>query len=311
MKLTKNIGRAALPVILALSGPIFAQEVDIHEVDPEEMDIIVTTSAVMKKTPWFFEAELAPSFSRNALASRGDRLSDLKSASSATLGYEGYFIPKRLRYVVKAGAKWESDFEWGDDDPDTSALYLGAKLNLERTKQRRRISPFISYQVDFGRQDFFGAFDYTDHAFSLGSDIILGCKQDGNKCTDSWPGKFKISPSLDRIYSRDETRERTTPRLRGSYDLALENRLRIRLEGDFQWRRFDHVDDGGNNLPTRRQRRFIGAASVNFAKMIDENSRLLDTLSLGMRYSYADERGEKDDMSLAEFLPSIKLKLIW
>ncbi len=304
LKISFFAALACVPVF-SVGAPAHAQEVKAFEPN----DPSISKKNEPKPPALSISFELSPNVTSDLTQARGNRLQDANAASALALNFT---TDKDQTFVfsASAGAKWTSDFENGDAQREQSSFLANAKINWNRGF--RRISPFVRYDIEHLTNDFFGAQVATDHSFSIGADIVLlgsrRCKPgevpsengDGhNACTGSWPYKFTVIPSFDRLESDDPTRERITPRVQGKAEFTLSNGIAFTASGDYQHRVFDK-----NILGRLTQSRFLGSAGVNFAGLISGKTIKIDKLFLGGQW-LSLQTGGPGDISKVSFLPSL------
>lgn len=302
---------ASIVSAIALFAPVSslcAQDVDAFvSEDPE-----AKKSGSDKKDEIAIELDLRPNFSSDQTQRRGDRLLDANATSALGLKYKTH-LSKNIALTADTGVRWTSDFENGDGEREQSSFVTNAKLNWDRGF--KRVSPFISYGLEVLTNDVFGERVATDHNFAIGADIVIfkvnrclhgqtpGAPGDrSNNCTGSSPYKLTLIPSVTRIESTDQARERYAPGLKGKADFTLPNGVSLTAAVDYQHRMFD------NTLAGRKtQDRILASGGVDFAKLVDIAPLKLETLFLGAEWLSVQEGGV-DDVSKVSLLPVIKVR---
>jgi len=312
----KLIGLATLAGFVSSGAQ--AQVVDVFEGSDSTVGATTEAGASNQDSEpkILISANFTPTFDNNLLAAAGDRLSDFSTTSFSMSyttpknGSDGQINPFVLS--VSGGFNLQNDFDDDRSDITPSSLVAGSKLNWNRGFQR--LSPFLQYGFEQGYSGTLEGAGAADHTFALGADITIfdlkQCKQGEhpstvrgvNNCTGASLFAFAFAPSIERIVSNLESRERTTPSIKAKISGVLVGLLDWEASAVYQYRIFDRLE--GARV---RQSRFISSAGVNFSRLIDPDNSHLESLTLGIRWTEGSKAGATDASSFA-FLPSIGLK---
>lgn len=305
--MTKRLIIAGVACIL--SGPVAAQVVEEPSVGPgiasEASSPPAAGTAAPLKPTLGWKLQLAPSFGNNLLKDEGDRLSEYQSTSAGLEASVPFTAAVKL--TVEGGAKIDTDFD-DDSGEDGGSAFVGSG-KLEWGRGFRRVSPFLTYGFEAGYTDVFDKHSYTDQRLAAGVSFkslsYIRCNegQTRDEClaNDIEGLSFVISPQIERTFSDEENRERTTLKLGSSLAGKLVNRIKWNIDATGEARFFDRF--AGVRKEVYKAVIFGG---VDVAELFAPNRRLLKNVKLGVRWSgsTSDVDGDRSDF---HFLPVLTI----
>lgn len=256
--------------------------------------------------------EVSPSFANDRTADRGERFADAVTANKV-----GFVVQseKTADFVFTGEARiaWNSDFEFDDMDEDNSSIIASGKLNWNRGF--RRLSPFAKYQFEHITEGFLGDGKSHDHQLSAGLDIAFFkgeyCQNvmagpERSECRKTSEYSVTVQPSIERLWSDVESRERWTPRVQANGSFKLVRGINFTASADYQYRLFDN-DPNDND----HQHRLTLSGGIDFAGVLDSYLPNISTASVGVSWLVTENDNTlSDDVtneSRVTFAPAIRL----
>lgn len=264
--------------------------------------------------------KFAPSFSHDLLKSEGDRLSEFQT-TSLSLDYtssadKGAGGTGPLVLDTSLALKADTDFDADSASSTTpSALVGDFKLNWKRGT--RYFSPFVGYKFEAGFDRFLRDYKATDHVASAGVNFIAKdgpCQKKDDPKTDVLLCKVSLKPSVERTISSIATRERWTAKFNVATEGEAAPNVIWKMEMTFEYRSYDIAnleicsDASDPGTCSDKEWRYIGSASLDFAKLFDSSNRRLKNLSAGVRWNKVTRLNGKNKSSV-DLLPMVQFSM--
>jgi hypothetical protein len=293
------------------AAPAFAQTAEampgdgtVAEDGLEDNDAPADSSGVPKKADptWTIRAKFAPTVSGKSPLQGGERLTDYQTNSlSAEFKFPLLAGPRKglgLDFVADAGLKHNLDVD-GDSDEDDPRTAIYGNANFQWGRGVKRLSPFAGYSFEKGYTDFFVARAYVDHKLSAGMHLVPTRYVRGSDESMS----FVLTAAVDRIWSRNDSRQRWTPRAAAELKGSFTTKIGWSLTAVGEYRRFDKIP-----LTKRRNDwRLSTFAGLDLAKWVDPDKRAIGEMKLGVRMTVNESNVDSKDFSAFNILPIITI----